>query len=178
MELRLSIRNESQSLAQLFSDVFAESEGEAEGVRIGGLVHALLEDTDPAEVTGFVAVDAGQPVGAVIFSRLNFEQPIDAWLLAPVAVHCDRQRQGIGQALIRFGLREMRDRGASVAITYGDPKYYGKVGFHPISPEVIRAPFELTQPEGWLGQSLCGDAIRTLSGSCTCVAALMDPVYW
>jgi predicted N-acetyltransferase YhbS len=95
-----------------------------------------------------------------------------------VAVHSDYQGKGVGQALINFGLKELKDRGVAVVLTYGDPAFYHKVGFHQVSHETIIAPFELSQPEGWLGQSLIGDAVETLRGTCKCVAALNDPAYW
>jgi predicted N-acetyltransferase YhbS len=85
---------------------------------------------------------------------------------------------GIGQALIAHGLQEMEERGVEVVTTYGDPAFYSKVGFHPLSQDVIEAPYELSQPEGWLGQSLSQDAIEPIPGHCSCVKALDDPAYW
>jgi len=178
MELRHHLPNDSHAIVSLFASVFAKSEGEAEGALIGGLAKDLIEKTNENDLYGFVAVDDGQIVGSVFFSRLTFQNGIEAFILAPVAVHSDHQGKGIGQALINDGLCELKDRGVSVALTYGDPNFYHKVGFHPISHETIRAPFELSQPEGWLGQSLLGDSIEGLSGGCTCVEALNNPAYW
>ena len=44
--------------------------------------------------------------------------------------------------------------------------------------ESIEAPFALSQPEGWLGQSLDEVPIKSRSGRCKCVKALNDPVFW
>jgi predicted N-acetyltransferase YhbS len=85
---------------------------------------------------------------------------------------------GIGQNLIDHGLKELKRRGARIVITYGDPAFYSKVGFRPISEDVIRAPFKLSQPEGWLGQSLTDDSIEAIPGPCSCVKALDNPAYW
>jgi predicted N-acetyltransferase YhbS len=117
-------------------------------------------------------------VGAICFSRLTFERDIDVFILAPVAVHTEYQGQGIGQALITHGLREMQKIGVRVVITYGDPGFYTKVGFHPISQDMIEAPFPLTQPQGWLALSLTDDPIEPIPGHCSCVEALDNPVYW
>jgi predicted N-acetyltransferase YhbS len=178
MELRHHTQSDSHAIVSLFASVFAKSEGEAEGALIGQLAEDLLEKTDERDLYGFVAVDDGQIVGGIFFSRLAFENGIEAFILAPVAVDSDQQGKGIGQALINYGLRELTDKGVSVALTYGDPSFYQKVGFRPISHETIRAPFALSHPEGWLGQSLLGDSIETLSGACTCVEALNQPAYW
>jgi putative acetyltransferase len=178
MDFRRHTYNDSQAIGSLFSSVFAKSEGEAEGRLIGQLAKDLLEKTDEHDLYCFVAVDDDQIVGSICFSRLGFEHDIEAFILGPVAVQSDHQGKGIGQALINHGLRELKHQGVSIALTYGDPGFYQKVGFRPISHEIIRAPFALSQPEGWLGQSLSGDSIETLSGKCTCVEALSNPAYW
>lgn len=178
MEFRHSTKDDSQAIVQLFASVFANSEGDAEGALISQLAKDLFEKTDERDQFNFVADDGGQIIGSIFFSRLAFDNGNEAFILAPVAVHTDHQGKGIGQALINYGLSEMKDRGVSVALTYGDPRFYQKVGFRHISHETIRAPFRLTQPEGWLGQSLVGDPIEAFSGSFTCVEALSDPAYW
>lgn len=158
--------------------MFSKSEGEHEGALIGSLVKETIASTDSQELYGFVAVDGEQIVGAIFFSRLSFEEDVDVLILAPVAVHSDHQGMGVGQALITRGLREMQRTGVSFVTTYGDPSLYSKVGFHPISQDVIAAPLELSQPEGWLGQPLTDDAIETIPGKCTCVRALDNPACW
>jgi predicted N-acetyltransferase YhbS len=65
-----------------------------------------------------------------------------------------------------------------VAITYGDPSFYSKVGFQPLSENSIRAPLKLSIPEGWLGQSLNVNSIPTLNERPTCVKAFNDPALW
>jgi predicted N-acetyltransferase YhbS len=178
VDFRQSTKNDSQAVVQLFASVFSDSEGEVEGVLIGRLARDLFEKTDERDLFNFVACDDGRIVGSIFFSRLFFENGNKAFILAPVAVHTDLQGKGVGQALINCGLRALKDRGVSFVLTYGDPRFYRKVGFRRISHETVRAPFELTQPEGWLGQSLLDVPIEALSGSFTCVEALNDPTYW
>jgi predicted N-acetyltransferase YhbS len=173
------MQSDAQAIVSLFTSVFANSEGEAEGMLIGQLAKDLLEKTDQSDLRCFVGVDHGQIIGSIFCSRLVFENDdVEAFILAPVAVHSDHQGQGIGQALINYGLNELKNQGVSVALTYGDPSFYQKVGFRSISHHTIKAPFALSQPEGWLGQSLSDDAIEALSGKCTCVEALSNPAYW
>jgi predicted N-acetyltransferase YhbS len=109
---------------------------------------------------------------------LTFEHDINVFILAPVAVHADHQGMGIGRALITHGLRELEKHGVRFVTTYGDPSFYSKVGFRSISPKAIEPPLPLSQPEGWLGQSLTDEPVETISGHCTCVKALDNPVYW
>jgi predicted N-acetyltransferase YhbS len=178
MEFRPHEPSDSSAIEALFVSVFTKSEGESEGVLIGDLSKELIASTDKGDLYGFVAVDRGQIVGAIFFSRLTFERNIDVFILAPVAVHSDHQGMGIGQELIRHGLREMKEKGVMIVVTYGDPAFYSKVGFYPLSQDVLAAPLELSQPEGWLGQSLTGDSIEAIPGRCSCVKALDNPAYW
>ncbi|MEZ4832428.1 MAG: N-acetyltransferase [Caldilineaceae bacterium] len=129
------------------------------------------------KVGRFVAEENGQLLGSIFFSRLFFDDNVVAFLLAPVAVHSDHQGKGIGQALINYGLRELREAGVDIVLTYGDP-HYGKVGFRQISPEAVVAPFVLSYPEGWLGQSLLDEPTEMPSGRCTCVEAFNNSAYW
>lgn len=166
-------------IEKLFVRVFTASEGAAEGAWVGGLAKQLAAGCgDREEVSGFAGLERGQLVGAVFFSRFALEGPFDAFLLSPVAVDGDFQRKGFGQALIAHGLDELARRGVRLVLTYGDPAFYGKVGFAAVSPEVIQPPFPLSQSEGWLGRSLGDDSLETFAGRGWCVEALADPACW
>lgn len=99
-------------------------------------------------------------------------------MLAPVAVSTEHQRKDIGQALINYGLNELKKRSVNVVVTYGDPSFYSKVGFHVLSENVIQAPLSVSMPFGWLGQSLAGEPIPTIIERPVCVKEFNDPVYW
>jgi predicted N-acetyltransferase YhbS len=161
-----------------FVSVFSASEGEAEGVLIGKLAKQLAADLDDKEVLGFAALDQKQMIGAVYFSRLTFNQPTDAFILAPMGVATAHQGTGVGQGLIRHGLEELSAMGSRLVMTYGDPAFYNKVGFRTISPDVIRPPYPLSQPAGWLGQPLADQPLQAFSGHASCAKPLDDPVYW
>lgn len=172
-------RDRADEIAALFSRTFTDSEGADEGRLIGDLARALVADTPEADRYVFTARDDGALAGCIVFSRLTYPQDArTVFVLAPVAVATGRQGQGIGQALLRFGLAEMRRNGAEVAMTYGDPAYYGKVGFRPITEADAAAPFPLSIPHGWLAQSLTDRPLDRLMGPSSCVPALADPAYW
>ena len=117
-------------------------------------------------------------IGAIFFTRLRFDEPIETYMLAPVAVSIAHQGRGVGQALIRFGLQELKSRSATVAVTYGDPGFYAKVGFQALSEDVIQASLPLSMPEGWLGLSLTEEPIPILSSRPACVQEFDNPDYW
>lgn len=171
-------KHQAAEIQALFTRTFSDAEGPAEGELVGGLVRTLMADTDPRDFLGFVAMEKGRVVGSLFFSRLTFDTPVKAFMLSPVAVHPDHQGRGIGQHLIRFGLERLKERGVTRVFTYGDPAFYSRVGFTPVSEELATAPFRLSQPEGWLGQSLDGHGMTALAGVPGCVTAFDDPAYW
>lgn len=175
---RLYESRDASEMGRMFTETFTASEGEEEGRLIERLTRDLVLAEDGRDIVGFVAELEGRIVGGIFFSRLFFEDGPSATLLAPVAVHPDVQRQGVGQALIRYGLDEMASRGAEVAITYGDPAYYGKFGFELLSEDTVAGPFPLSLPHGWLGQSLGREPLKPIKGRPWCVAAFEDPKYW
>ncbi|MBD2636621.1 N-acetyltransferase [Limnothrix sp. FACHB-881] len=178
MKLSLYQPNDAVEIEQLFIQTFTNSEGQSEGAIVGRLVKDLISSTDPSNFYGFVATEADQIIGGIFFSRLIFEDGTNSFILSPVAVRTDFQRQGIGQQLIRFGLDALSKEGVELVVTYGDPQFYSKVGFRGVTEAVIPPPFALQRPEGWLAQSLTGDQIRSIKGRSFCVEALNNPEYW
>jgi putative acetyltransferase len=77
-----------------------------------------------------VAEDAGQIVGHAAFSPVTIADGTTGWFgLGPVSVQPGRQREGIGSALIRAGLEQLRQAGAAGCVVLGDPAYYGRFGY-------------------------------------------------
>ena len=178
MNFRILDKNSKDAVASFFTSVFSSSEGEQEGRLIGSLASALAARTDNKEIICIGAYEDGAMIGSIFFSRLRFEEPIEAYMLAPVAVSTVHQGRGIGQALIKFGLDELKNRSATLAVTYGDPAFYSKVEFQALSENVVQAPLPLSMPEGWLGQPLSGEAIPILKSRPSCVQEFDNPVYW
>ncbi|MGI9354790.1 MAG: GNAT family N-acetyltransferase [Rhizobiaceae bacterium] len=168
-----------QEISELFVATFTDSEGVDEGRIVGALANRLMETTPNENMFVFSAYDDQSLVGCIFFSRLEYEQDDrTVFILSPVAVKTDQQKKGVGQKLLTFGLDELRRTEIDVVVTYGDPKYYSKVGFRQITEEFAQAPFELSQPHGWLGQSLSGKDMEPLVGPCSCVEALNRPELW
>lgn len=165
-------------IKKLFTSVFADSEGQAEGELIGSLAFELQETTEPDDIFGFVARDDRNIIGCIFFTRLEFENKVNAFILSPVAVATQYQKQGVGQKLIEFGIHFLKKKNVELLFTYGDPRFYSKVGFKYIPESIAKAPLKLTYPEGWLAQSLVSENVEPISGDSTCVNALNDQQYW
>ena len=171
-------KSNQKEVTELFTSAFTSSEGEKEGMLIGRLSSELASSIDNDEIICFGVYENELLIGSIFFTRLNFNSPIQVYMLAPVAVSTENQGKGIGQALISYGLNELKKRSVNVAVTYGDPNYYSKVGFQELSENLIQAPLKLSMPFGWLGQSLSGEPIPTINERPVCVKEFNDPVYW
>lgn len=94
------------------------------------LVDRLRSDNDL--VLSLVAEQDGRIVGHVGFSRLWITlgaRRIPGVSLAPLSVMPDRQRGGIGRALVDAGHARLREAGETIVFVLGDPDYYGRFGF-------------------------------------------------
>ena len=127
----------------------AETEGDADAIR--ALTQAAFEAAPHASGTEAAIVDAlreagalslslvacedgghgqGALLGHVAFSPVSIESGEPHWYgLGPLSVRPDRQREGLGSALVRTGLTRLRERGARGCVLIGDPAYYARFGF-------------------------------------------------
>ncbi|MEP0409723.1 MAG: N-acetyltransferase, partial [Roseibium sp.] len=117
----------------------------------------LLRDLFASDcvLLSLVAETDGAVVGHVVFTMVQVGgTDAKAALLGPVAVAPDRQKQGIGSALIERGFGLLADENVSRIFVLGDPAYYGRFGFDPESKVVT--PFEIPVEwrEGWQSRTL------------------------
>jgi len=79
-------------------------------------------------ILSLVADDDGV-IGHVAFSSVTINAP-GRWIgLGPISVTIDRQRQGIGSALVAEGLAQVKDLGFDGCVLIGNPSVYGPMGF-------------------------------------------------
>lgn len=91
----------------------------------------LLRASGKATIS-LVAEEDGEILGHILFSAVQIDPPSPGWSalgLAPVGVTPERQRQGVGKALIRAGLERCRSIGIGAVVLLGDPEYYQRIGF-------------------------------------------------
>ncbi len=177
-EFRTGVSNR-QDAVELFRSTFSAAEGESEGTLISTLVDTLFRTVKAPDLRVYAACTDGKLSGCIMFTPLVFDQDSrSAALLAPVAVRTDVQRHGIGQGLLKFGLDQVRQDGIDLAVTYGDPAFYCKVGFQPVTEDDVPPPVSLSYPHGWQAQSLTGAPLSPLKGPSRTVDAFKDPSYW
>ncbi len=92
------------------------------------IVNALR--ADGALIVSLVAEVDGKVVGHIAFSPIKIDGHDSMWfLLGPVGGLPGHQRRGIGQELVREGLKAIKALGAEGCALVGDPVYYSRFGF-------------------------------------------------
>lgn len=86
----------------------------------GNVLKSMVADTPEGEI-----------IGALFFSPVVVEgdKTLVCAALAPVCIHPDWQRQGIGTRLIKAGLVALEHQKVAFVFVVGDPKYYERFGF-------------------------------------------------
>jgi putative acetyltransferase len=124
-EIRSERPEDAEMLRSVITDAF-EHAPHASGTE-AAIVDALREAG--ALAISLVAIENRQIVGHVAFSPVAIKAATGWYGLGPVSVRPDRQRKGIGSALIVEGLSRLVRRNAQGCVVLGDPGYYGRFGF-------------------------------------------------
>jgi len=126
-------------------------EAEADRVAVRAVNEAAFETPAEADLVealrgsgvslvSLVAEADGEIIGHILFSSvsLNDHANLNLMGLGPMAVVPDRQRKGVGSALVRQGLVCCKDLGARAIVVVGNPEYYPRFGFAPASRYALR----------------------------------------
>lgn len=106
----------------------------------GALSLSLVVESDALENDELIysneLIEGGEKAGPVAHIALSPAQVGEAaqgwYLLGPVGVLPRLQGRGIGSALVREALEQMREQGAQGVVLVGDSRFYGRFGFvHP-----------------------------------------------
>jgi len=103
------------------------------------LIERLRADGDV--LFELVALEGGQVVGHILFSRLFADRAEMFAALAPVAVRPGLQRAGTGSALVRAGLASCKEFGAHGVLVLGHREYYPRFGFSAEAAALVVAPY-------------------------------------
>lgn len=121
-----------------------EQECDYEAIRqVTTVAFALMEHSSATEAAiitalrdagaltiSLVAAEGDAIIGHVALSPVTISGEDGSWFgLGPVSVRPDLQGRGIGGALIRQGLHQLREQGAAGCVVLGDPGFYRRFGF-------------------------------------------------
>lgn len=134
-KIRSEIANDYAAIRDVNESAF-ESSAEAH------LIDRLRELASP--LISLVAVLQGSVVGHILFSPVTIvgHPRKQVMGLGPMAVVPNHQRQGIGAALIRKGLRRVAELDFGAVVVLGHSSYYPRFGFVPAGEYGIRCEFD------------------------------------
>ena len=176
--IRQAKRSDLPAIGRLIRQAFDD-----EGPSIAALVEEMVDDPTAQPLRSIVAVMADRVIGHILFTAARIEgrdPTLRSAILAPLTVHPDHQRQGIGGRLIQQGLCELREQGVVLVFVLGHPAYYARHGFTAAGVHGLAAPHPIPaeHAEAWMVRAMRPELLGTVTGTVCCANALSDRKYW
>jgi putative acetyltransferase len=135
---------------------------------IEGVIDAAFGDRETSAFAGriraspgyepdfsFVTEEGGQIIAHTMLSRVRLEgADVDVLILTPMSVRPDRQRQGVGRALVEAVLAAADERGEPLVLVEGVPSYYPQFGFVPATELGLERPNPKIPEAAWMVRPL------------------------
>lgn len=131
------------------------------------LLHNLRKSPDFISALDFVIEADGAIIGNIIFIKariINAEgMATEVITFGPVTILPDYQKMGYGRKLIRHAIQAAQDMGFNAILIYGDPRFYGRLGFR------AAEKYDITTNDGYfaiglLAYELQPGALEKVSG--------------
>src|SRR6056300_1782048 len=174
MNIRIALQTDLQAIEAICLAAFEKDEN----VLIANVAQQITSEARSSQSYSLVAEQDGAVVGFIAFTQLAIESDITGFLLAPLAVHPEHQRSGIGRSLIKTGIDTLTKQSVDFLFTYGDPDYYGRFGFNTTDAAKFIPPYPLEYDFGWIGMKLRQTHAPTEPVRFGCVPALMNEALW
>jgi putative acetyltransferase len=134
----------------------------------GTALEAELVETLRAKgvpLLSLVADVAGEVVGHILFSPVTLEghSYLRVMGLGPMAVAPQRQRQGIGSALVGEGLEACKRAGCVAVVVLGHAHFYPRFGFVPAARHALRSEYDVPD-DVFMVTELMDGSLRGASG--------------
>lgn len=128
-----------KSIVSLILRSFKEGTDYSDGTDIVALVEEIRDSKYYIPELSFVAELDNKVVGHFMFSHFPLSPASNGGhkcdgtseivMLAPVSVHADYFKQGIGSSMIKLGIEKVKEMGFSGIIVEGNYRFYNTVGF-------------------------------------------------
>ena len=176
----ITIRPETEKdfdeIDQLVRRSFAEHTGYSDGEDEVALIHEIRQGRYYRPDLSFVALLNGTIVGHFMFSGFPLSPARDGGydpsaktdlvMLAPVAVHADHYRQGIGETMLRLGIEQVKQLDCKGITVEGDFHFYNQLGFETSADYHILATsgFPLDEPRCMMCMETRPGSLKGISG--------------
>ena len=146
------------------------------------ITREMLSDPSAEPRVSLIAFVENQPVGHILFTRGYIEgnPRIEVSFLAPLAVIPNFQKQGIGGALIKEGIKRLLKMGVDLVFVIGHAEYYPRFGFAPASKLGFQPTYPLPAEvsAAWMVLALRPNKIGAISGKVICCDFMNKPEVW
>ena len=137
--IRPETRKDYKDIISLVLCSFKEGTDYSDGTDIVALIEEIRQSEYYIPELSFVAELNGEIVGHFLFSHFPLSttpqgghggaKDTDIVMLAPVSVHADHLRQGIGTKMLQLGIERVREMGYKGITVEGNYHFYNTVGF-------------------------------------------------
>lgn len=174
--IRTATKLDRDNIREVHLRAFSKSEAQT----VATLASNLLNEQTSPETFALVAETDDKVLGHIAFSPVTFDtnQKLTGYILTPLGVKPEYQKQRIGSELIEIGIKQLSKKGVNVLFVYGSPKYYGKFGFKAETAINYLPPYELQYPFGWLAIVINEEGTTERPIKVSFVESLSDPELW
>ncbi len=146
------IRRERPADAEVVSAVIEAAFGDRSVAKFAEQIRASLGHVPEL---AFVAEEDGEIVGHTMLSYVAIEGlEQELLILTPISVRPDRQRTGIGRALVQAALTDADARNEPLVLCEGVPAYYPRFGFRSATALGLERPDERIPDAAWMAVPL------------------------
>ena len=180
MNEKITIRPEEhkdyKSIVSLILRSFQDGTDYSDGSDIIALVEEIRDSAYYIPELSFVAELDNKVVGHFLFSRFPLSPTRDGGhqdetssgivMLAPVAVHADYFRQGIGTAMLMMGIEKVREMGFKGITVEGNYRFYNQLGFRTSSEYGIfpTSGYPMKEPRCMMCQETYAGSLNGIHG--------------
>ena len=155
---------------------FREGTDYSDGTDIIALIEEIRDSDYYIPELSFVAELNGKIVGHFLFSKFPLSHTVsgghgtadetDIVMLAPVTVHADYFKQGIGSIMLTMGIEMVRKAGYKGITVEGDFHFYNRLGFKTSSDFNIYATsgYPLQEPRCMMCQETYPGSLKGIQG--------------
>lgn len=163
-----------KAIVSLILRSFQEGTDYSDGTDIIALVEEIRDSEYYIPELSFVAELDGKIVGHFLFSHFPLSATREGGekndcgivMLAPVSVHADYFRRGIGSSMIKMGIEKVREAGFNGITVEGNFNFYNTVGFRTSSEYNIfpTSGFPMEEPRCMMCQETRDGSLSGVSG--------------
>lgn len=144
MKIRQETESDQPAVFELIEKAFASAEFSDHQEQY--LVERLRKSDAFVPELSLVATDNDKIVGYILLTKLKIKNEQDEFsslAMAPVAVHPDYQKKGLGGQLIEEAHHIAKELGFNSVVLLGHATYYPRFGYKKASQFGIKLPFDV-----------------------------------